>query len=94
MAKHRVAEVVGTGGTLLVGSSEEGACLKAILVCKFAASGVCTVYNGQTASGTVVATIDCSTIDAQGTYEFDCYLDTGLFVAVTGGAARVSVVYY
>ena len=93
MAKHRAVRVVGTAGTFLVGSATEGACLKAIVVNKFTASGVCTVYDGQDATGTVIATIDCSTIAAQGTYEYDCYLPTGLYVAVTGGAAEVTVIY-
>ena len=68
MAKCRAKSVVGTTGTFLVGSSTEGACLKAIVVTKYAASGVCAVYDGQDANGTLIATIDCSTIAAQGTY--------------------------
>jgi hypothetical protein len=53
-----------------------------------AASAVLTVYDGQSASGSVVASIDCSAV---GRYEFDAVLKNGLFCVLSGGNARVTV---
>lgn len=55
-----------------------------------AASAVVTIYEGSSASGTVVAVIDAS---ASRDHHFGGLPLNGLYVDQTGGAAKVTVTY-
>lgn len=84
-----LVEVDGTSGTLQVGGPGVAVILRSINIGTGAASGVVTVRKG-TSTGTVVATIDAT---AARQHIFDTSLLGGLYVAVTGGAAKVTVSY-
>lgn len=92
MSYGRAEQVVGTTGTLTKGAAGSGAFLDRIVIGKNAASAVVTVYNGTSTSGEEIAQIDASAATAIGTYEFCCYLENGLHVTVTGGAAEITVI--
>jgi len=53
-----------------------------------AASAVLTIYNGTSASGTVVAVIDCSRV---GSHWYGVRLPAGLYYALSGGNADVTL---
>ncbi len=72
-----------------VGGLNSWTFLKRIVIGTGAASAVVTVYDGQSASGTVIATIDAS---AKGFYDFECVCKNGVFVALTGGNADTTVI--
>jgi hypothetical protein len=64
--------------------------LYAIVVGTLAASAVVTVYDGASTSGTVLGIIDASA--AKDVYFCGARFPGGLFVKLTGGNAKVSVV--
>lgn len=78
-------DVVAAGGT---GSDSE---LWSINVSTAAASAVVTVYQGTSTSGTVVDTIDAASKGT--THYYGAQFPNGLFVKLTAGNAKVSVVY-
>lgn len=69
---------------------DRDACLYSIIVGTLAASAVVTVYHGTSTSDPVVATIDAAA--AKDLYWFGARFGNGLFVKLTGGNAKVSVV--
>jgi len=84
----RLYYIAATGNLGPVGGANSWTHLGYINVGTSAASAVLTVYDGQSASGTVVATIDCS---ALGRYEFDAVCKNGVFCVLSGGNAKVTV---
>lgn len=56
-----------------------------------AAAAVITIYDGQDATGTVVAVIDAS---VKGHYAFDCLLKNGIFAVVSGSSAAHATLTY
>lgn len=67
-----------------------GALLYSVVVSTAAASAVVTIYNGSSTAGQVLGTIDAS---ALGNYQYwDMRFPAGLFVKLTGGNAKVTVV--
>lgn len=92
----RAYEVVGTSGTLTLGSAGVSVFLDNVVVGTGVASGIVTIYegNGTTSgapngSGRKIAEIDAS---ATGFYDFDATCLGGIYVTVTGGASKVTVV--
>lgn len=83
-----VIEVDGTSGTLALGGPGVAVLLNDVIVGTGAASAVCTVYKGTSASGTKIATIDAT---AANMFEIDTTVLGGVFVTVTGGAAKCSI---
>lgn len=65
--------------------------LNTVTVGTGAASGVCTVYKGVGAGGTVIGTLDAVT--ASNFMEFETSVLGGVYVTVTGGAAKCTVTY-
>lgn len=63
-----------------------------IIVGTAAASSVVTVYNGTSTSGEVKATIDAATINFFDFGEEGIHCPAGLFVKLTAGNAKVTVV--
>jgi hypothetical protein len=74
-----------------VGSTQSDVQLFAINVSTAAASAVVTVYEGDSTSGTVKDTIDAASKGT--THYYGALFRNGLFVKLTGGNAKVSVVY-
>lgn len=73
-----------------LGAAGAGAYLYSINVDTAAASAVVTVYRGTSTSGTVVATLDASSKSTS--HFYGSFFGSGLFVKLTGGNAKVSVV--
>lgn len=64
--------------------------LYSIVVGTLAASAVVTIYDGTSTSGTVLGIIDAAA--AKDVYFFGARFPSGLFVKLTGGNAKVTVV--
>lgn len=80
-----------TTATKVLAGAGTSVTLIAVNVGTGAVSGVLTIYDGQDATGTVVATIDAS---AKGSYWFGgVRLPAGLYVALSGGNADVTVTF-
>jgi hypothetical protein len=77
-----------TGNIGPIGGTGSFTHLGRVVVGTGVASAVLTVYDGQSASGTVVSVIDAS---AKGYYEFDAALKDGVFAVLSGGNADVTV---
>jgi hypothetical protein len=76
--------------TFALGDAKSEAHLLRINVSTAAASAVVTVYHGTSTSGTVMDTIDAS---SKGTSHYDhARFPNGLFVKLTGGNAKCSVI--
>lgn len=59
-----------------------------------ASSNVCTVYDGLSASGTVIATIDTAAATTPVTLLYDVQFNTGLTIVIaTGTAANITVAW-
>ncbi len=86
----RAARRATTGNLGPFGGLGSWTYLKRIVIGTGAASAVATVYDGQTTSGTVLATIDAS---AKGFYDFDCVCKDGVLVVLSGGNADTTVIY-
>lgn len=84
-----LVEVDGTSGTLQLGGPGVAVYLRNINIGTGAASGVVTVRKG-TSTGTIIATVDGT---AARQHIFDTTVLGGVYVAVTGGAAKVTVSY-
>ena len=54
-------------------------------------SGSFIVYDGITAGGTIIASVDCS--KGFGTLTYGCPFSTGLYIATTGAGVKITVVY-
>jgi hypothetical protein len=78
--------------TYTAGGAGNPADLLAIVVGTAAASAVVTVYNGSSTSGAVMATIDASAINFFEFGDDGMHCPAGLFVKLTGGNAKVTVV--
>lgn len=84
----RLFYISAAGNLGPIGGRNSWTHLGTINVCTAAASAVFTVFDGQNASGTVVATIDAS---ALGRYEFNAVCRDGVFCVLSGGGAKVTV---
>lgn len=76
--------------TFTLGGPGAGANLYSINVDTAAASAVVTVYRGTSTGGVVVATIDAASKSTS--HFYGAFFGTGLFVKLTAGNAKVSVV--
>lgn len=85
---NRLYYIAATGNLGPIGGANSWTHLGHVNVCTAATSAVFTIYDGQSASGKVVATIDAS---ALGRYEFDAVVKDGLFCVLSGGSAKVTV---
>ncbi len=81
---HRSA----TGNIGPIGGLGTATYLNKVVVGTGAASAVLTIYDGQSASGVVIAVIDAS---AKGSYLFECNTKDGLFAVLSGGNADVTI---
>ena len=86
----RAQHLAATGTLGPIGGLSSWTYLERIVVGTGAASAVVSVYDGQSASGTKIATIDAS---AKGYYDFECVCKDGLTVVLSGGNADITVIY-
>lgn len=85
-----LVEVDGISGTLQLGGPGVSVYLHSISVGTGAASGTVAVRKGVGATGTLISTLDGTVAN---TFNLDTTVLGGVYVAVTGGAAKVSVAY-
>lgn len=85
-----IGYLASANDTFAAGGAKSEAKLYKINVSTGTASAVVTVYQGTSTSGTVVDTIDAS---SKSTSHYDgARFPDGLFVKLTAGAAKVSVI--
>ena len=84
-----IAEVDGTSGTLTLGGPGVAVLLHSITVGTGAASGTVAVRKGSS-GGTLLATLIAT---GAANHQFETTVLGGIYIAVTGGAANVTVAY-
>ncbi len=84
-----LVEVDGTSGTLQLGGPGVAVILHSISVGTGATSGVVTVKKGNSSGATIATMIATAAISQQ----FNTTVLGGVYIAVTGGAALVTVSY-
>lgn len=83
----------GIGEAITIGGPDSRATLHKIIVGDGIASALVTVYEGTTSiAANTIAVLDASADVAQGT-SFDLECPNGFRVELTGGAAKVTVLY-
>lgn len=79
-------------GDKKVGANTSDSVLHCVNINTAAASSVLKVYSGQSTTGSLVATIDCSSTTGR-SFTYDIRCPNGIYVVMTGGNADVTVTY-
>jgi hypothetical protein len=85
---NRMYYIAAAGNLGPIGGPNSWTHLESVNIGTGVASGVFTIYDGQSASGTVVAVIDAT---AARYHEFDAVCKNGIFCVLSGGNAKVTV---